>query len=89
MNPKLRQITSMSRSDPDTRFHSVFHLVINEEHLRDCFQRLPADKAVGIDGATKRAYGERLEENLRDLVDRLHRGSYRGGDSSVARGASV
>ena len=67
----------MSRSDPDTRFHSVFHLVINEEHLRDCFQRLPADKAVGIDGATKRAYGERLEENLRDLVDRLHRGSYR------------
>jgi len=77
MTKKLDQIRSMSRSDPETRFHSVFHLVANEDHLRDCFQRLPGNKAVGIDGETKRTYGERLEENLRDLVGRLHRGAYR------------
>jgi RNA-directed DNA polymerase len=31
----------------------------------------------GVDGATWRDYGQELEENLRDLHARVHRGSYR------------
>lgn len=77
MNPKLKQIRNVSQSDPEYRFTSVFHLVANEDQLRDCFHRLPANRATGIDGQTKRCYGEALEANLQDLVGRLHRGAYR------------
>lgn len=76
MTPKLIQIRSMSQSDPERTFHSVFHLVANMDHLRDCFHRLPANRAAGIDRQTKADYGENLEGNLETLVTRLHRGAY-------------
>jgi hypothetical protein len=38
---------------------------------------LDGSKAVGIDGQTKLQYGKNLEENLRSLVDRIHKGTYR------------
>lgn len=77
MTRKLLQIRSMSRDDPTIRFHGVFHLVVNVDHLRGCFHRLPSRKAVGVDRQTKADYGENLEANLLDLCARLHRGSYK------------
>jgi RNA-directed DNA polymerase len=38
---------------------------------------LDGSKARGVDGKTKRQYGEDLESNLADLLQRLHRGTYR------------
>jgi integrase len=35
------------------------------------------DAAPGTDGVTWQAYGENLEEKLKDLHERVHRGSYR------------
>ena len=35
------------------------------------------DKAVGIDGVTKEAYGNNLDENLNALVERLKRKEYK------------
>jgi len=44
--------------------------------LLECFERLKQDAAPGIDGVTKEQYAEQLPENLRLLVDRLHRMAY-------------
>jgi group II intron reverse transcriptase/maturase len=41
------------------------------------FSRLKSDKSPGIDGQSVGDYGANLEENLQDLLQRLHRGSYR------------
>jgi RNA-directed DNA polymerase len=38
---------------------------------------LKREAAAGVDGETWRHYGERLEENLRDLAERGKRGAYR------------
>jgi retron-type reverse transcriptase len=49
----------------------------NVESLAACFHELDGNKAVGIDGITKAPYGEHLDENLQDLVERLKRMAYR------------
>ncbi|MCP4547087.1 MAG: group II intron reverse transcriptase/maturase [bacterium] len=46
------------------------------ELLRGCFEDLRSDAASGIDHVTKAMYAERLEENLVDLIGRLHRMAY-------------
>ncbi len=49
---------------------------MTEELLLGCFEGLRQKAASGIDGVTKEQYAENLEENLRDLVGRLHRMAY-------------
>jgi len=50
---------------------------VNVERLRTAYHALKKDAAPGVDGVTWQHYGEHLEENLRDLHARLHRGAYR------------
>lgn len=50
---------------------------IKVDSLREAFKSLDSSKAVGVLGTTKAEYGKRLEENLMDLQDRIHRGTYR------------
>ena len=57
-------------------FTSVGHL-INEEMLIECHRDMDGDKAVGIDGVTKEMYGDNLEANVKALVERLKRKSYK------------
>jgi retron-type reverse transcriptase len=47
------------------------------ENLRVCFEGLDGTKALGVDKVSKAEYGEHLEENLRQLHQRLHQMSYR------------
>jgi CRISPR-associated protein Cas1 len=47
------------------------------DNLRACYDALPGDRAVGVDGVTKAEYGRHLEENLMDLSERLRRMGYR------------
>ena len=72
---KLRRIATKASSDSNFRFTSLFHLM-TEELLRGCFERLRNNAASGIDGMTKEEYAFNLEENLRNLVARLHRMAY-------------
>jgi retron-type reverse transcriptase len=58
-------------------FNSLYHHVYDVEHLRACYETLDGRKAVGIDGVAKVVYGEKLEENLADLSQRLRRQGYR------------
>jgi hypothetical protein len=47
--------------------------VTDPDNLRECYESLDEDKAVGVDGVTKQQYGENLEENLQELSERLKR----------------
>jgi group II intron reverse transcriptase/maturase len=44
--------------------------------LKEAYQRLRKDAASGVDEMTWREYGERLDERLLELENRIHRGSY-------------
>jgi RNA-directed DNA polymerase len=72
---KLQRIAEKASSQADFKFTSLFHLM-NEELLVRCFEQLRKNAASGIDGVTKDQYAENLPENLRQLVDRLHRMAY-------------
>ncbi len=72
---KLQRIAEKARSDSNFQFTSLFHLM-NVELLMGCFEGLRNNAASGIDGITKEQYAEQLEENLNQLVDRLHRMAY-------------
>jgi len=75
----LTRIGEKARKEPDLVFTSLYHHIYNVDNLRACYDTLEANKATGVDGVTKREYGENLEENLRDLSGRLRRMGYRPG----------
>ena len=63
--------------DKKQRFTALFHHVYSLELLRKSYMDLKREAAPGIDGETWRHYGERLEEHLQDLSERLKKGAYR------------
>ena len=62
---------------PTLVFTTLYYHITDVDNLRACYDRLPADKASGVDGVTKAEYGEHLEDNLRDLSARLKPQGYR------------
>jgi group II intron reverse transcriptase/maturase len=72
---KLKRIAALSAANSEMVFTHVIHH-INEDSLRACFHELDGRKALGIDGIDKASYGENLDENLRDLMDRMKRMAY-------------
>jgi len=77
MSTDLTRIGEKARKEPDLVFTTLYHHVTDLDNLRDCYETLKGDKALGVDGVTKEQYGENLEENLQDLSDRLKRMGYR------------
>src|SRR5712692_1665983 len=73
---KLLRIAAKARKEPKLKFVNLYHLM-NEEMLLECFKRLSANKAAGIDEVTKNEYAENLETNIGELIGRLHRMAYR------------
>jgi RNA-directed DNA polymerase len=57
-------------------FNNIGH-VVDLDLLRASYRQLEGKKAVGIDGETKASYGEKLEDNLQDLLARLRRNAYK------------
>ena len=76
VNTKLQHIAEKASKDKRCQFTSLFHLM-NKTLLLECFTQLRNNAASGIDNITKEAYAINLEANLSDLVDRLHKMSYR------------
>ena len=58
------------------RFTALLHHV-DIDRLRKAFHALKKDAAPGVDGTTWEQYAVQLEDNLRDLHERLHQGAYR------------
>jgi group II intron reverse transcriptase/maturase len=73
----MERIRQAASRDKRLRFTTLWHHVYNIEHLRKAYLSLKRNAAPGVDGETWRHYGEKLEENLRDLSGRLKRGAYR------------
>jgi len=72
---RLDRITNRAETHPDEVFNNLFSL-LNYELLWHAFRKLKRDKAPGVDGVTVDQYEESLQDNLQDLLTRLHRGRY-------------
>lgn len=76
MSPELLKVAERAKREPDGRFHSLAHR-IDGSALRRAYDRQRRDAAVGVDGVSKEDYGRELEDNLRDLHERLRTKRYR------------
>jgi hypothetical protein len=72
----LDRVRRVARQDKDVRFTALLHHV-DVDRLRAAYWALEPKAAPGVDGVTWQDYGQELEENLRDLHARVHRGAYR------------
>lgn len=72
----LRGVREAARRDKQQKFTALLHHVTTDL-LRDSYSSLKRKAAPGVDGVTWQQYGEGVEERLRDLHDRVHRGAYR------------
>lgn len=72
----LRGIAKRAVREKQHRFGNLYEL-LNEEMLLDSWRLIRKDAAYGVDGVSTREYEQDLEENIRQLVERLKRGSYR------------
>ncbi len=77
MSTNLGRIGEKARKEPELVFTSLYHHVTDVDNLRACYDALPKDRAVGVDGVSKEEYGQNLEANLQDLSERLKRMRYR------------
>jgi RNA-directed DNA polymerase len=73
----LERIREAAVRDKGLQFTTLWHHVYSVERLREAYLSLKRKAAAGVDHVTWEAYGERLEENLAHLSDRLKRGAYR------------
>ena len=73
----LERVRQVARKDKKARFTALLHHVYNLDTLRAAYFSLKKEAAPGVDGETWQHYGKGLEENLRDLSERLKRGAYR------------
>ena len=72
----LARVRQAARRDKEAKFTTLFHH-LTLDRLRNSFRQLKKKAAAGVDGVTWEQYDGALEENLRGLHDRLHRGAYR------------
>ena len=79
----LGRVRRIAVQDKEARFTALLHHV-DIDRLRAAYWALAPKAAPGVDGVTWEDYGQDLEENLRDLHARVHRGAYRAKPSRRA-----
>lgn len=72
----LGAIAKKAKEQPGYRFRDLSPEV-NEDLLRDSWQKLNKRSAMGVDRVSCHEYASELESNLSNLVDRLKQGAYR------------
>ncbi len=70
VSPEVERIGRLAQTDPNLRFTALAHH-LDEEFLRETWQGLNKRGVAGVDGASMSADAENLDENLKDLVQRL------------------
>ena len=73
----LDRIRQKAAEDKEMQFTSLWHHVYNVDRLREAYYSLKRKASAGVDDVTWAEYGNDLEENLKDLSERLARGAYR------------
>jgi len=72
----LDRVRRVAATDKEARFTALLHHV-DVDRLRAAYRALKPRAAPGVDGVTWEDYGVDLENSLRDLHARVHRGAYR------------
>ena len=72
---KLQKIAQQAKRYPEMVFNNVFH-VIDREFLLEAYRQTRKSSAPGTDQVTAKQYAENLDENLRDLHERLRDNRY-------------
>jgi RNA-directed DNA polymerase len=72
----LHGVRERARKNKQERFTALLHHV-TPALLRDSFYALKRKAAPGVDGVTWQEYATGLEDRLKDLHGRVHRGAYR------------
>src|SRR5205085_824993 len=72
----LTGVRRVARERKQERFTALLHHV-TVDLLRESYQGLKKQAAPGVDGQTWQEYENGLEDRLKDLHSRVHRGSYR------------
>jgi len=75
VSTKLQRIATQAVDYPEDVFTNLAHL-IDEDFLREAYHQTRKDRAPGSDHVTAQDYAEHLDENLRDLYDRMRSGRY-------------
>lgn len=73
----LQRVAELSRKAPGMVWSTLSHH-ITLDLLKEAYRLTRKDGAVGIDGQTAKEYEEKLEGNLRSLLERLKSGTYQG-----------
>ncbi len=73
----LERVREAAERDRRQKFTALLHHVYDVTRLRAAYEAVNPKAAAGVDGETWKHYGERLEENLQGLSERLRRGAYR------------
>jgi group II intron reverse transcriptase/maturase len=76
VSTKLQWIAEQAVREPGRVFTTLAHL-IDMDFLKEAFLRTRKDGAPGVDGVTAEEYAENLNENLRNLYERLRTGRYK------------
>jgi RNA-directed DNA polymerase len=72
---KLQRIAQQAQRYPAMVFNNVFHL-IDRDFLREAYRLSRKNSAPGVAQVTATQYAEHLEDNLRDLHERLRDNRY-------------
>lgn len=72
----LVRVNEAAQRGRQTRFTALLHH-IDVDALKRSFRRQKKKASAGVDGVTAKDYEVNLEENLKDLCDRVHSGRYR------------
>ena len=72
----LDRVREVARRDKDVRFTALQHHV-DLSRLWAAFMAINPKAATGVDKVTWDDYGQDLEENLQNLLQRVHSGAYR------------
>jgi group II intron reverse transcriptase/maturase len=75
VSTKLQQIAEQAVSYPEMVFTTLVHLM-DVDFLREGFRLTRKDAAPGVDKVTAKEYAKNLDENLKDLHERLRTGRY-------------
>ncbi len=76
MRTSLQGIAQKAKTDKRHRFRNLYGM-LNEEYLLKCWQGIRKEAACGVDRVSAEEYERDLVGNVRGLIERLKRKSYR------------
>jgi len=79
---KLERIGELAKVSKDVVFNNIGHC-IDVNMLKKIYYQIDSRKAIGIDGVTKDDYGVNLGDNLKELMSKIRKGSYKPKPSRI------